>query len=172
LWDTENGPLYGDEINLVLPGFNSGWSKVQGIWKPNGDKMGKILLEPSSVLVNFNGKGYYSLPEFIWKQSVGPSAIKFLKSKIYGTKYENDLFVGDVDLGNLYNFELNEDRTSLKIQRKSLEDKIADNHDELDDSIIFAKNFEKITDIEISPDGYLYILSSYKETNLYKIIPL
>jgi glucose/arabinose dehydrogenase len=24
LWDTENGPNYGDEINLVEPGFNSG----------------------------------------------------------------------------------------------------------------------------------------------------
>ena len=32
LWDTENGLLYGDEINLVKPGFNSGWSRVQGIW--------------------------------------------------------------------------------------------------------------------------------------------
>jgi aldose sugar dehydrogenase len=28
LWDTENGPSYGDEINLVKPGFNSGWNKV------------------------------------------------------------------------------------------------------------------------------------------------
>ena len=25
LWDTENGPNHGDEINLVEPGFNSGW---------------------------------------------------------------------------------------------------------------------------------------------------
>ena len=25
LWDTENGPQFGDEINLVKPGFNSGW---------------------------------------------------------------------------------------------------------------------------------------------------
>ncbi|HTH21929.1 MAG TPA: PQQ-dependent sugar dehydrogenase, partial [Nitrososphaeraceae archaeon] len=32
LWDTENGPTFGDEINLVDPGFNSGWAKVQGIW--------------------------------------------------------------------------------------------------------------------------------------------
>ena len=32
LWDTENGPAFGDEINLVRPGFNSGWRKVQGIW--------------------------------------------------------------------------------------------------------------------------------------------
>jgi hypothetical protein len=32
LWNTENGPDYGDEINLVNPGFNSGWRQVQGIW--------------------------------------------------------------------------------------------------------------------------------------------
>ena len=32
LWDTENGPGFGDEINLVIPGFNSGWLKVQGFW--------------------------------------------------------------------------------------------------------------------------------------------
>ena len=31
LWDTENGPGNGDEINLVLPGFNSGWQQVQGL---------------------------------------------------------------------------------------------------------------------------------------------
>ena len=36
LWDTENGPEYGDELNLVNPGFNSGWGIVQGIWKPTG----------------------------------------------------------------------------------------------------------------------------------------
>jgi len=172
LWDTENGPLFGDEINLVMPGFNNGWSKVQGIWKPEGDKMGKILLEPSpSILVDFNGKGYYSPPEFIWKKSVGPSAIKFLTSKLYGSEYENDLFVGDVNLGNLYHFELSGDRTSLEFQSKILKDKIANSHDEIDDSIIFGKNFEKISDIEISPDGYMYILSSQKNTNLYKIIP-
>jgi hypothetical protein len=35
LWDTENGPGFGDEINLVKPGFNSGWIKIQGIWPIN-----------------------------------------------------------------------------------------------------------------------------------------
>ena len=32
LWDTENGANWGDEINLVEPGFNSGWKKVQAKW--------------------------------------------------------------------------------------------------------------------------------------------
>ena len=36
LWDTENGPGFGDEINLVEPGFNSGWSQIQGIWEQEG----------------------------------------------------------------------------------------------------------------------------------------
>jgi len=29
LWDTENGPYFGDEINLVETGFNSGWRRIQ-----------------------------------------------------------------------------------------------------------------------------------------------
>ena len=30
LWDTENGPANYDEINLVEPGFNSGWMRIMG----------------------------------------------------------------------------------------------------------------------------------------------
>src|ERR671921_894402 len=31
IWDTENGPGNSDEINLVEPGFNSGWQEIQGM---------------------------------------------------------------------------------------------------------------------------------------------
>src|SRR6185295_2073331 len=30
LWMTENGPTSYDEINLVTPGFNSGWNQLMG----------------------------------------------------------------------------------------------------------------------------------------------
>ena len=30
LWDTENGPEFGDEVNVVEPGFNSGWKAITG----------------------------------------------------------------------------------------------------------------------------------------------
>ena len=39
LWDTEIGPQFGDEINLVEPGFNSGADKVYGIWKNDGIRL-------------------------------------------------------------------------------------------------------------------------------------
>jgi len=66
LWDTENGPFYGDEINLVEPGFNSGWNKIQGIWEDNKGHIGDIASDDPQSLVNFGGKGKYNLPEFTW----------------------------------------------------------------------------------------------------------
>ena len=42
LWLTENGPRFGDEVNLAEPGFNSGSDKIFGIWRVNEE--GKKLL--------------------------------------------------------------------------------------------------------------------------------
>jgi aldose sugar dehydrogenase len=39
LWDTENGPAYADEINLVKSGFNSGYVPVHGLWAHARDPM-------------------------------------------------------------------------------------------------------------------------------------
>jgi len=102
LWNTENGPHYGDEINVVEPGFNSGWVAVQGIWKPNFDEKGIPSLNPEG-LVTFDGRGKYSPPEFIWIPPVAPTAIKFLNSDKFGTDYMNDIFVGDANTGRIYN---------------------------------------------------------------------
>ena len=56
LWDTENGPTFGDEINLVEPGFNSGWRKVQGMWTIEERKMeGVWFSEKPSNLEDFDG---------------------------------------------------------------------------------------------------------------------
>lgn len=67
LWDTENGPSFGDEINLVEPSFNGGWSKVQGFWTVNaetGDKMAPIKGKPMD-LVDFRGTGKYHEPKLV-----------------------------------------------------------------------------------------------------------
>jgi aldose sugar dehydrogenase len=153
LWDTENGPEHGDEINLVEPGFNSGWKQVHGMsmLKSNFDE---------NNLVDFDGTGKYSDPEFVWNNTVGPTAIKFLDSEVYGTEYQHDIFVGDVKYGNLYHFDLNKARSGLELTG-SLKDKIANNSEERE-SVIFGRNFGGIVDLEISPDGYLYVLAIAK----------
>ena len=120
---------------------------------------GSELLKPNNLLVDFEGKGHYGTPELIWKNPVGPSAIKFLNSDRLGKKYENDLFVGCVNLGIIFHFGLNEDRTKLKLSGM-LEDKIADDNQELQ-NVTFARGLGRVTDIEVGPDGYMYVLSNY-----------
>jgi aldose sugar dehydrogenase len=185
LWDTENGPFYGDEINLVEPGFNSGWPKKQGIWSitdysqiavdpPIGEKRGYHIPTESrlegdySKLFDFNGKGKYSDPEFTWNDPVGVTSIEFLNSDKLGKQYENDMFVATHNDGFVYHFDLDEKRKNLLLQEK-LEDKVADNNKELKNNI-FAKDLSAITDLETGPDGFLYILSSI-EGKIWRIVP-
>ena len=158
LWDTENGPYYGDEINLVEPGFNSGWEYMHGIWKQKEGSAGDVVTNPADSLVDFNGRGRYSDPELTWLQpGLGLTALKFLSSDKLGNQYENDMFVGDWIRGNIYHFDLNENRTALTVDGV-LKDRIVNTHKE-SLSAVFGAKFGGITDIEVGPDGYLYILS-------------
>jgi glucose/arabinose dehydrogenase len=168
LWDTENGPDFGDEINLVNPGFNSGWRQVQGIWlRQVRDSMGPIAPIHPNKLVDFGGKGVYHPPQFTWEQTIGPTAIKFLNSSKLGKQYENDVFVADVIFGNIYHFKLNKQRDGLLLTGR-LADKVANNADE---TFIpwFAAGFGAITDLQVGPDGYLYVLS-HTAGAIYRIV--
>jgi glucose/arabinose dehydrogenase len=173
LLDTENGNTFGDEINLVQPGFNSGWSQVAGIWKARtnpGPAIGADSNNPPKGLVTFDGKGVYRAPELATLQTIGPTALKFLNSDKLGKQYENTIFMGDVNTGRLYNFKLNENRTEL-VLNGSLADKIANTPQELQEGgAVLGQGFGTITDIQVGPDdGYLYILTL--RGGLYRIVP-
>jgi aldose sugar dehydrogenase len=170
LWDTENGPAYGDEINLVEPGFNSGWRQIMGIWQRHGQFAGHVLQDPGKLLVDFGGKGKYSPPEFTWYLPIGPTALKFLNSDKLGKQYENDMFVGNIGNGTMFHFKLNQQRTGLLLNDGLLADKVANTPQE-NKQILFAEGFGGITDIQVGPvDGYLYIIS-YTDGAIYRIVP-
>jgi glucose/arabinose dehydrogenase len=169
LWDTENGPNYGDEINLVRPGFNSGWKNVQGIWKVNGTRVVDVVDSHPSELVDFGQHGEYSAPELTWKRHYGITSLKFYDSTILGQKYENGIFVGDYHFGNISHFRLNHNRTSLAL-KGMLADKVANDNAEVKGNL-FAKGFSLgISDIEVGPDGYLYIVA-HGQGSIYRIYP-
>ena len=159
LWDSENGGIDKDEINYVYPGFNSGWRKAMG--------MALQRFDANQDLFSFEGKGNYSDPEFVWKVTVAPTALKFLNSTKLGTQYENTIFVGDVKTGNLYNFKLDSGRKQLLLE-PPLNDRVADTPDEVQ-SIVFGQGFGVITDIQVGPDGYLYILGI--NGSIYRVVP-
>src|SRR5215210_6185457 len=187
LWFTENGPKFGDEINLAEPGFNSGSDKIFGIWRVNeegkklqtaeGGKEGEyvtVVGKNPEDLVYFEGKGHYSPPEFTWDKSVAPTALLFLDSKNLGAEYENDMFVGSVD-GQIFHFDLNDNRTALLL-KGVLKNKIAADDTEFAD-ILFAEGFSIITDLKQGPDGNLYVVSGLKQSKsakfgaVFRIVP-
>jgi aldose sugar dehydrogenase len=157
LWDTENGPGSNDEINLVQPGFNSGWLPIMGKAPADFD---------SQELVNFGGKGVYRDPEFSWVDTVGPSEVLFFNSDKLGEEYKNDMLVADVHFGRIYDFNLNENRSGLVLEGP-IADKVADTDAEVQ-QLIFGSEFGAITDLDIGPDGNLYVLS-FGQGAIYKI---
>jgi len=184
LWFTENGPQFGDEINLAEPGSNSGSDKLYGIWESNdlGDRLKNkkgeyvtVVEDNPKDLVYFNGKGHYSPPEFIWGKTVAPTALLFLDSDKLGSQYQNDMFVGSADGGRIFHFDLNDKRDGL-VLKGSLTDKIAIDKTEFKD-ILFAEGFSIITDLKQGPDGNLYVVSGLKQSKtakfgaVFRIVP-
>jgi aldose sugar dehydrogenase len=167
LWDTENGPGESDEVNLVEPGFNSGWAQVQGMSASSSNNNDQDF--NSGNLVDFDGRGTYSEPEFEWRTTLGPTALLFLHSDRLGSQYQNDIFIGSIVTGNIYRFDLNEDRTQL-ILAGELEDKIAETRETGTEDIVFGEGFAGISDLEVGPDGYLYVVS-LGQGKIFRIVP-
>ena len=165
LWDTENGDKDFDEINLVRSGFNSGWRQLMGPLSEN-----KVSLND---LVRFPGS-HYSDPVFSFAPSLGLTDIQFFNSTKLGAKYANDVFVGDINNGNLYFFTLNKSRTGFVFGQKeqNLLDHVANGEKELSE-IMLGTGFGGITDIKTGPDGFLYILTfdegAHGEGKIYRI---
>lgn len=159
LWDTENGPASNDEINIVEPGFNSGWQTIMGPISTSGNT--------EEDLVIFEGS-HYADPVLTWLDPPALTDIEFLNSTSLGEAYSNNVFVGDNNNGNLYYFEMNPERNGFILE--TVPDLIVDNEEE-QSSVVFGSGFGSITDLVTGPnDGYLYVLS-HDNGIIYRITP-
>jgi glucose/arabinose dehydrogenase len=158
MWDTENGDDNNDEINFVAENFNSGWIEIMGPAK-NQSQIDSLPKYENYV---------YSDPEFTWQKPVAPTAISFVKSEKL-QDYQDLVLVGDCNTGNLYKFKLNSERTGFVFDTPELSDLVL-NIDEPMDEIILGTGFGCMTDIEIGPDGLIYIVS-LSEEKIFRILP-
>ena len=165
LWETENGPMLYDEINLVKEKFNGGWMVLNGpSTRSDTHVMAKLIPEITTNYKNYK----YSDPEFSWYQQVSPTAIEFPNSSSF-EKYSDYVFVGTFNTGTIHNFQLNTDRTGFIFKDQSLKDLVYDEGDN-DEEIIFAKGFSGgISDI-VFANGGMYVLSIF-DGKVYKISP-
>ena len=183
LWDTENGDNYYDEINLVKPGFNSGWNSVMGpsdrenpdthpcaaaiqTWRHHDEPPCQVEHRGFQPIPPAFEDFIYSEPEFSWYLTVGPTAVSF-SDKIFG--YTNTLFIADYHTATIYKFPLNSDRTGFNLYA-DLEDKVADDPQagQVQAGLLFAYNFPGgITDIKFH-NGAMYAVALW-DGSIYKI---
>jgi glucose/arabinose dehydrogenase len=160
IWETENGPSQYDEVNIVKPGFNSGWIQVMGPIAQSKTNLEDLQMLPNSIYLD---------PQLSWRDPVALTDIEFMNTTKLGEKYYNMLLIGDYNQGNIYIVSLDNKRENIFLDQsnKNLLDKVIDDDDEAN-SLIFGSGFGGISDIEIGPDGYLYVLS-FKDGKLYMI---
>lgn len=109
LWETEHGPMGGDELNIVRKGKNYGWPKVTFGIDYNGAIISKDTTLPG-----------IEAPIFYWKPSIATSNLVFVTGNKYPSWKGNVLVCGMV-LQRLERLELNGDQVT---HREILLDKI------------------------------------------------
>jgi glucose/arabinose dehydrogenase len=154
LWDTENGPNSFDEVNRVIPGFNSGWQPIMGPVERDAQTVDDLWAAPGS---------HYRDPDFSWLNPVAPTALTFAASPVLGCGLLHDLVVGDNNCGQLYRFRPNAARDGLEFASPDLQDHVADNAGAIcsreQAEILFGGGWGIVTDLENGPDGSLYVVS-------------
>ena len=178
LWQTENGVNEYDEINLVKPGFNSGWRILMGpadrdwLWNIdiNPNRTFSTSIEHDEAILQIVPQSFknfvYSDPEFSWFDSNGVTSIAFPDMNNF-TKYRDWLFVGDFNHGKIYKFQLNSDRTEFIFSHQKLKDLVLDpkdtaHHPEIMKELVFAEFPGGITDIKFTRDA-MYVVVPFAD---------
>ncbi len=187
LWIQVNGDDTFDEIERVDAGENSGWVQIigpasriaefKGIETTLGGRNLQQLRWPPTNLADTPEQvlsrlfmlpgAHYSDPEFSWRYAVAPAGIGFLTGRALGPQYDGDLFVGaartTLEGGYLFHFNITGNRQKVGVDDARLEDRVADNNAKFDitesESLLFGRNFGVGTDVQMGPNGNLYVVS-------------
>jgi glucose/arabinose dehydrogenase len=147
IWQNENGPNGGDEINIVKAGANYGWPMVSygrtypGPWQ--SERPGHAGFEP---------------PVVIWVPSIAVSGMTFYTGDRF-PKWKGDVFVGALRTGEIPG--------TGHIQRILFNEKM----EELRRESLLVELHQRVRDIRQGPDGLLYVLTDEKAGALLRIEP-
>jgi len=84
LWETEHGPMGGDELNLIKPGLNYGWPVIS--YGKNYD---------GTVLTELTHKEGMEQPVIQWTPSIAPCGMTFVTGERF-KNWENNILVGSL----------------------------------------------------------------------------
>ena len=169
LWYTENGPNVYDELNIAEAGMNSGWLKIMGPDSRNATYSRNNNTPFNAADLIYLPGAFYQDPLFSWLRPIGVTSVRFLSGIKFAPSFRDWVLVGDNNNGQLYLFEPNANRDGVE-PRNGTGDRVADTTTERNQYVV-GTGWGVVTDFQIGPDGYLYIVSLTRGA-VYRIRPV
>ena len=148
LWETENGPQGGDEINIIKAGKNYGWPVISYGRGYSGELTGgtgPVLEQPVAPGME--------QPFLTWVPSIAAAAITFYTGNRFPA-WKGNIFVGGLVGTQLHRIVLNKD--GLLIRRQPL----------------LGELKQRIREVRQGPDGLLYLLTDEEAGSLLRLEPV
>lgn len=140
MWANEHGPKGGDEINIPQAGKNYGWPLATHGVNYSG------LAIPEAKGTHVEGT---EQPVYYWEKSPGISGMAFYDAARFPT-WQHSLFIGALAQKELIRLQLDGDKV------------IAEER-------LLGDRGERIRDVRVGPDGYVYLLTDESDGKLLKV---
>jgi aldose sugar dehydrogenase len=149
LWETENGPQGGDEINIIKAGKNYGWPVISYGRAYTGELTGgtgPALDRPFAPEME--------QPWLFWSPSIATAAITFYTGNRF-PDWKGNIFVGGLVGTQLHRIVLSP-RNGLPIRRQAM----------------LTELNQRIREVRQGPDGLLYLLTDEEAGALLRLEPV
>ena len=147
LWNHENGPNGGDEINIILPGRNYGWPVVS---------FGRNY--PGSRISEHPTREGIESPLVVWLPAIAAAGMAVYTGDQFPA-WKGNVFVGSLRQGGIPG--------TGHLQRIVFNDKM----EELRRESILTGLRQRIREVREGPDGFLYLLTDHDDGALLRIEP-
>ena len=155
LWEHENGPQDGDELNILKPGKNYGWP-ITGM---GHDYTGDFIGGPDAIgpeAGRADARNYYlanfEQPFLFWVPAVSPSGMAFYTGNRF-PQWTGSLFIGVQKYKRLERHVFND--KGQPIRREYLLEDLK----------------QRIRDVRQGPDGLVYLLTDENPGSLLRLEP-
>lgn len=139
VWVVEHGARGGDELNRPEAGKNYGWPVISYGRHYSGFKIGVGTEAPG-----------YEQPVWYWDPSIAPSGLAVYDGEMF-PEWKGDFLVGALKFRLLVRLDRKQDNTIGKEER------------------MFAKRFGRIRDVNIAPDGSIWLLTDESDGAIVRI---
>jgi glucose/arabinose dehydrogenase len=147
LWNNENGPNGGDEMNIILPGRNYGWPNVSFGRDYPGPR---ISASPTREGIE--------TPVVVWLPSIAVSGLAVYTGDRF-PQWKGNVFVGSMRTGEIPG--------TGHLERIVMNEKA----EELRRESILGELRQRIREVRQGPDGLLYLLTEENDGALLRIEP-